>query len=294
MSCLDEASSAACDKLTRAGVPSGTPALVIFRRGRLRKRGTQAAAPHAVVADQADRVAVVYQGIFAGDLFIDRHEDFLFADQLEEVAELDALPLNELADREGFGDFAGEVPFAVGGLKLSRQDDGHHIPTVPFSKGTKAPHPARRTIDSAGVPVDNGDLMQSLDVHNPGMPDLQFVLFVSALCTSDLQTCNVSQDLRRMIFDRCWALVHTEPPPVNPAERVLDLRGGTELTLDACVSAIRSLLAEAGISTLTWDHPVSEPTRESTPAAQPLIDRLAQLYPDGPEIVDPRSPETPA
>lgn len=150
------------------------------------------------------------------------------------------------------------------------------------------------TIDSAGAPVDNGDVMQSLDVDDPGMPDLQFVLFVSALCTSDLQTCNVPPDLRRRIFDRCWALVHTEPPPRNPAARVLDLRGGTELTLDACVSIIRSLLAEAGISTLTWDHPVSEPTRESTPAAKPLIERLAQLYPDGPDIVDPRSPHKPA
>jgi hypothetical protein len=35
---------------------------------------------------------------------------------------------------------------------------------------------------------------------------------------------------------------------------------------------------------------VSEPTRESTPAAKPLIDRLGQLYPDPPEIVDPEKP----
>ena len=51
--------------------------------------------------------------------------------------------------------------------------------------------------------------MQSLDVQDPGMPDLQFVLFVAALCTSDLPTINISEDLRRNIFDRCWALVHT-------------------------------------------------------------------------------------
>jgi hypothetical protein len=71
---------------------------------------------------------------------------------------------------------------------------------------------------------------------------------------------------------------------------VLDLREGTELTLEACLSTIRSLLADAGIHTLTWDHPVSEPTHESTPAAKPLIDRLGQLYPDPPEIVDPENP----
>ena len=77
---------------------------------------------------------------------------------------------------------------------------------------------------------------------------------------------------------------------LTPSQRVLDLRGGTELTLEACLATIRSLLTEAGIHTLTWDHPVSEPTRESTPAAKPLIDRLGQLYPDPPEIVDPEKP----
>jgi hypothetical protein len=130
-------------------------------------------------------------------------------------------------------------------------------------------------------------LMQSLDVQNPGMPDLQFVLFVTALCTANLNTINVSEDLRRTIFDRCWALVHTEPPPTNPQERVLDLRGGTDLTLEACVSTIRSLLADAGISLLVWDHPVSEPTRPSSPEALPLIDRLDRLYPDPRTGIDP-------
>jgi hypothetical protein len=128
--------------------------------------------------------------------------------------------------------------------------------------------------------------MPQLDVQNPGMPDLQFVLFVTALCTSNLENINVPQTLRASIFDRCWALVNTDPPPVNPKERVLDLRQGTDVTLEACLSTIRSLLAEAGITRLVWDHPVSEATRESSPAAQPLIDRLGQLYPDHPDIVD--------
>ncbi len=129
--------------------------------------------------------------------------------------------------------------------------------------------------------------MPSLDVHNPGMPDLQFVLFVSALCTAPLESINVPQDIRRMIFDRCWSLVETGPPPVDSKERVLDLRGGTELTLDACAATIRALLTEAGITTLMWDHPVSDPTRESTPAAKPLIERLGRLYPGHPDVVDP-------
>ena len=132
--------------------------------------------------------------------------------------------------------------------------------------------------------------MPSLDIQNPRMPDLQFVLFVSALCTADLKTLNVPLELRTTIFDRCWTLIHTEAPPTDPKARVLDLREGTELMLEACLSTIRSLLTDAGIRMLTWDHPVSEPTHESTPAAKPLIDRLGQLYPDPPEIVDPDNP----
>ena len=128
--------------------------------------------------------------------------------------------------------------------------------------------------------------MPSLDVQNPGMPDLQFVLFVSALCTADLTTINVSQELRQTIFDRCWTLLHTDAPPTDPKERVLDLRGGTELTLDACAATIRSLLLDANIATLVWDHPVSAARMDSTPEALPLIDRLGQLYPDRPTVVD--------
>src|SRR5215510_4087609 len=129
--------------------------------------------------------------------------------------------------------------------------------------------------------------MPQLDVQNPEMPDLQFVLFVAALCTSNLENINVPEALRTSIFERCWALVNTGPLPADPKKRVLDLRHGTDLTLEACLSTIRSLLTEAGITQLVWDHPVSNPTRESSAAAQPLIDRFGQLYPDPPEIVDP-------
>src|SRR5215510_12024663 len=85
-------------------------------------------------------------------------------------------------------------------------------------------------VDSLERAIDNNSIMPSLNVQNPGMPDLQFVLFVSALCTSNLETLNIPSELRRAIFDRCWALVNTTPPPTNPKERVLDLREGTELT----------------------------------------------------------------
>jgi len=132
--------------------------------------------------------------------------------------------------------------------------------------------------------------MQSLDIHRPGMPDLQFVLLVVALCTSRLSSLNVPESLRATIFDRCWALVNEGPPPTRPEERVLDLRAGTDVALEAIVETIRGLLTEAGITVVTWEHPVSEPTRTSTPEALPLIERLQKLYPDPPDIENPGNP----
>jgi hypothetical protein len=129
--------------------------------------------------------------------------------------------------------------------------------------------------------------MPTLDVHEPGMPDLQFVLMVAALCTAELPSLNIPQPLRATIFDRCWTLVRDGSPPVDPKERMLDLRGGTEVTLEAVVETIRTLLAEAGISQLTWDHAPSEPTRTSSPEALPLIERLQQLYPAPSDVADP-------
>ena len=121
--------------------------------------------------------------------------------------------------------------------------------------------------------------MQTLDLRRPGMPDLQFVLLVIALCTSELESLNIAPDVRRTIFDRCWALLHESPPPTRPAERVLDLRAGTEITLEAMVDIIHRELGASGLTVVTWDHPPSPPTRSSTPEAKPLIDRLSKLYP---------------
>jgi hypothetical protein len=125
--------------------------------------------------------------------------------------------------------------------------------------------------------------MQSLDVQNPGIPDLQFVLLVLALSTSDLDSLNLPGSVRKTLFNRCWALVHETPPPEKKEERVLDLRHGDELTLEAMVQMIQRTLKEHGIFHLTWDHPPSEPTRSTTPEAKPLVERLQKLYPTEPD-----------
>jgi len=129
--------------------------------------------------------------------------------------------------------------------------------------------------------------MQSLDVQNPEMPDLQFVLLVLALSTSDLNSLNLSVSVRETLFNRCWALLHETPPPQQKEDRVFDLRYGDELTLEAMVQVIQQTLKEQGISQLTWDHPPSEPTRSTTPEAEPLVERLQKFYPIEPDQSEP-------
>jgi hypothetical protein len=128
--------------------------------------------------------------------------------------------------------------------------------------------------------------MQTLDVNDSRLPDLQFVLMVLALCTSDLPTLNVPEPVRQTIFHRCWALLHDTPPPDREGARVLDLSVGTEVTVEAMMEVIQSTLTEHGITRLTWDHPPSDPTRQTTPEALPLIERMQKLYPDAPDIAD--------
>lgn len=128
--------------------------------------------------------------------------------------------------------------------------------------------------------------MQTLDVNHSELPDLQFVLMVVALCTSEIPTLNVPEDVRRKVFDRCWALLHDTPPPTDPRRRTLDLRQGDEVTLDALVEVIRSTLNERGYAHVTWDHEPSEPTQATSPDAQPLIDRLQHWDPVNPPPVD--------
>jgi hypothetical protein len=134
--------------------------------------------------------------------------------------------------------------------------------------------------------------MQSLDVHRPGMPDLQFVLVIAALCTSELPSLNIPEALRTTIFDRCWALLHETTPPTQMEDRVLDLRKGSELTLEAMVVVIRTILTEAGITVITWNHPPSEPTRPSSPEALPLIERLQRVFPPPPGEPPAKDPQS--
>ena len=134
--------------------------------------------------------------------------------------------------------------------------------------------------------------MQRLDLCNPELPDFQFVLMVTALCTSDLETLNAPLSVRETVFNRCWALLHESPPPVNTRERVLDLMHSDETTLEALVHVIRQTFEEHGFSELTWEHPPSEPTRESTPEARPLVERLQHWDPP-PDELNPPLPSNP-
>ena len=93
--------------------------------------------------------------------------------------------------------------------------------------------------------------MQRLDISQPGMPDLQFVLMVAALCTSDVESFNVPISVRETVFDRCWALLHEGPTPGKKEERVLDLMLGDEVMLEALVTVIRQTFEEHGFSEQT-------------------------------------------
>lgn len=131
--------------------------------------------------------------------------------------------------------------------------------------------------------------MQQLDLCNPELPDLQFVLMVTALCTSDLETLNAPFSVRETVFNRCWALMHESPPPISKQERVLDLKYSDEITLEALVHVIRQTFEEHGFLKLTWEHPPSEPTRESTSDARPLVERLQHWDPPPDELNPPFS-----
>ncbi len=121
--------------------------------------------------------------------------------------------------------------------------------------------------------------MQRLDLHEPNLPDLQFVLMVGALCTSELESLNAPVSVRETVFNRCWALLHEDPPPREKNERVLNLMLGDEVMLEALVNVIRQTFEEHGFSDLTWEQQPSEPSRDSTPEVIPLVERIRQLYP---------------
>ena len=131
--------------------------------------------------------------------------------------------------------------------------------------------------------------MQRLDLFHPNIPDLQFVLMATALCTSDLESLNAPPSVREIVFSRCWAMLHETPAPASRENQVLDLRLVDDMTLEALVHVIRQTFEEHGFSELTWDHLPSEPTQKSTPEAAPLLERLHQLYPPPDEDDPPES-----
>ena len=121
--------------------------------------------------------------------------------------------------------------------------------------------------------------MQRLNLAQPGLPDLQFVLMVGALCTSDLESLNAPASVREIVFNRCWALLHEGPPPAKREQRVLNLMEGDEVMLEALVHVVRQSFEEFGFSELTWEQQPSEPSRDSTPEVIPLVERIQKLYP---------------
>ncbi len=136
-------------------------------------------------------------------------------------------------------------------------------------------------------------MMQRLDLSQPGLPDLQFVLMVFALCTSEVESFNAPISVKETVFNRCWALLHEGPAPVKKEERVLDLTRGDEVMLEALVTVIRETFEEHGFLVLTWDNPPSEPSRESTPEVRPLVERIQKLYPP-PDDGEPSSLSSPS
>jgi hypothetical protein len=54
---------------------------------------------------------------------------------------------------------------------------------------------------------------------------------------------------------------------------------GDEVTLEALVTVIRQTFEEYGFSELIWEHLPSEPSRETTPEVQSLVERIQKLYP---------------
>ncbi len=136
--------------------------------------------------------------------------------------------------------------------------------------------------------------MQHLDLNQPGLPDLQFVLMVVALCTSDIDSLNAPASVRETVFNRCWALLDESPPPTQKDKRVLNLRLGDEVMLEAMVHVIRQTFEEHGFAELIWDQMPTEPSRESTPEVQELVDRIQKLYPPPDDSVPPSESSSPS
>jgi hypothetical protein len=71
------------------------------------------------MADKPQSIAVLHEGILAGNAFIDRHQDFLFPQELKQMAQVVSLSLNDLSDTHRGGKFACQIPLAIGRLELA-------------------------------------------------------------------------------------------------------------------------------------------------------------------------------
>ena len=63
-------------------------------------RWPQPASPETVVSDKPNGVAIVHNGVVAGDFFVDRYQHFFFANKLKQVTELHALSLYQLSNAD--------------------------------------------------------------------------------------------------------------------------------------------------------------------------------------------------
>src|SRR5262245_53572864 len=86
-----------------AALPNGffkRPVLTGFCAS-LRMCRSESTTAESVMPDEPDGIAIMDQRIVAGDFLVDRDQHFFFADQLQQVAKLHALPLNDLPHRHG-------------------------------------------------------------------------------------------------------------------------------------------------------------------------------------------------
>ena len=70
------------------------------------------------MADKSKGVAVLHKGIFTGDPLIDGHQDFLLPQELQQVAQIVSLPLDDLSHAHRRRKLASQIPLTVRCLKL--------------------------------------------------------------------------------------------------------------------------------------------------------------------------------
>jgi len=108
----------------RPPVREATPGL--FQRSRATLHRSQAGAAHPVMGNQLERVAVMYEGVLAGDPLIDRDHQLFFSHQLSDVLPQAGLTEDQLPDHDRLRDLAGKIPLPIVGLQLAHQRNSDH------------------------------------------------------------------------------------------------------------------------------------------------------------------------